>query len=114
MNQILRATTLAGYLEPTPNPRRSNTCAFSRKDILGSAQTGTGKTAAFAIPIIQHLFLNQRRDGKKVLEHLVLTPTRELASQIAENFSIYAKYTNINNVVIYGGVKQKNQEIHPI
>lgn len=111
IEQILRATTFAGYLEPTPIQEEAIPALLAGKDILGSAQTGTGKTAAFAIPIIQHLFLNQRRDGKKSIRALVLTPTRELASQIAENFSIYAKYTNINNVVIYGGVKQKNQEI---
>ena len=75
---ILRATTLAGYLEPTPIQEEAIPALLAGKDILGSAQTGTGKTAAFAIPNYPTPILNQRRDGKKSIRALVLTPTENL------------------------------------
>jgi ATP-dependent RNA helicase RhlE len=77
---------------------------------LGVAQTGTGKTAAFAVPIIQNIFLDENRGiRKRRIRTLVVTPTRELAIQIADNFTAYAANTNINNTVIFGGVKQGKQ-----
>ena len=82
---------------------------LKREDVLGSAQTGTGKTAAFAIPIIQHLAKRQKPDGKRKVTTLVVTPTRELALQIAESFTAYGRYTQIKNTVIYGGVGQGAQ-----
>nr|MBD3622790.1 DEAD/DEAH box helicase [Sunxiuqinia sp.] len=83
---------------------------LSRKDVLGSAQTGTGKTAAFAIPILQHLFHDQRqRNHQRMIKSLIITPTRELAIQIGESLSTYGKYTGIKNTVIFGGVKQGAQ-----
>lgn len=111
IEQILRATTQAGYLTPTPIQEEAIPLLLAGKDILGSAQTGTGKTAAFAIPILQQIFLRQNKDGKRGIRALVLAPTRELAIQTADNFTIYAKYINIRNVVIYGGVPQKKQEV---
>jgi ATP-dependent RNA helicase RhlE len=78
--------------------------------VLGSAQTGTGKTAAFAIPILQHLFLDrQRKKSSGKINALIITPTRELAIQIADSFSTYGRYTELRNTVIFGGVKQGTQ-----
>ena len=79
---------------------------LKRNDVLGSAQTGTGKTAAFALPILHHL-INERINNK--IRALVVTPTRELAIQIGENFTAYSKYNSIRNTVIFGGVKQGAQ-----
>ena len=75
--------------------------------MLGSAQTGTGKTAAFALPILHHL-INEKK-LKNRIKALIVTPTRELAIQIDENFTAYSKYVNIKNTVIFGGVKQGAQ-----
>lgn len=83
---------------------------MNKNDLLGLAQTGTGKTAAFAIPIIQQLYQNKTADKKREIKALVLTPTRELAIQIEECFSDYAKYTGLRHAVIFGGgVNQKPQ-----
>lgn len=80
------------------------------RDVLGSAQTGTGKTAAFAIPIIQHLYQDQRRCSQhRKIKALVITPTRELAIQIGESFTTYGRHTDVNNTVIFGGVGQGSQ-----
>jgi len=77
---------------------------------LGCAQTGTGKTAAFAIPILQHLYNDrERREGKRKIRSLIVTPTRELAIQIYDSFRTYGKYTGLKNAVIFGGVKQGSQ-----
>ena len=107
---ILRALEAEGYAHPTPIQEQSIPILLRRKDLLGCAQTGTGKTAAFAIPILQHLFLNRNRNkGRRKIQALVVTPTRELAIQIGEGFSTYGKFTGIRNTVIYGGVKQGQQ-----
>lgn len=107
---ILKALQAKGYTEPTPIQEQSIPILLQQKDLLGCAQTGTGKTAAFAIPIIQHLHLNNNPDkGKRKVKALVVTPTRELAIQIADSFSVYGKYTGIKNTVIFGGVKQGSQ-----
>ena len=107
---ILRALDAEGYAHPTPIQEQSIPILLRRKDLLGCAQTGTGKTAAFAIPILQHLFLNRNRNkGRRKIQALVVTPTRELAIQIGEGFSTYGKFTGIRNTVIYGGVKQGQQ-----
>ena len=95
------------YETPTSIQQQAIPIILNNKDVLGSAQTGTGKTAAFALPILHHL-INQKNNSKKI-KTLVVTPTRELAIQIAENFTYYAKYTNITNTVIFGGVKQSSQ-----
>lgn len=107
---ILKALKEENYTEPTSIQSRSIPLILKRNDVLGSAQTGTGKTAAFAIPILQHLF-NERtqNNGYHRIKSLVITPTRELAIQIGESFSIYGKFTGITNTVIYGGVNQHTQ-----
>ena len=107
---ILSALKTEGYTTPTPIQERTIPLALDRKDILGCAQTGTGKTAAFAIPIIQ--LLTQDKDlpqGKRKIRALILTPTRELAIQIADSFSSYGRQTPLRYTVIFGGVSQHAQ-----
>ncbi|WP_339734735.1 DEAD/DEAH box helicase [uncultured Sunxiuqinia sp.] len=107
---ILKALKEENYTNPTPIQEKAIPIILSRKDVLGSAQTGTGKTAAFAIPILQHLFHDQRqRNHQRMIKSLIITPTRELAIQIGESLSTYGKYTGIKNTVIFGGVKQGAQ-----
>jgi len=107
---ILKALEEQGYTNPTPIQEQSIPILLRGKDLLGCAQTGTGKTAAFAIPILQHLYLDKLNNkGKRTINALIVTPTRELAIQIADNFSIYGKYTGIKNTVVFGGVKQASQ-----
>ena len=107
---ILKALREKKYKEPTSIQAKSIPLILNREDVLGSAQTGTGKTAAFAIPIIQHLSNGQKKiNGKSKILSLVLTPTRELAIQIGESFTEYGKYTNVKNTVIFGGVSQRPQ-----
>jgi|TARA_B100000745_G_scaffold231124_1_gene155159 ATP-dependent RNA helicase RhlE len=107
---ILRVLKEENYKEPTSIQAKSIPFILDGKDVLGSAQTGTGKTAAFAIPIIQNLSnCKKELKGKPKILSLVITPTRELAIQIGESFKIYGKYTNVNNTVIFGGVKQRSQ-----
>lgn len=111
IDPILKALDAKGYTKPTPVQEQSIPILLNGNDLLGCAQTGTGKTAAFAIPIIQQLHLNKHQDtkGKRKVRALIITPTRELAIQIGENFTTYAKHTGIQNAVIFGGVKQHSQ-----
>jgi len=89
---ILRALEGEGYTHPTPIQEQSIPILLKRKDLLGAAQTGTGKTAAFAIPILQHLFLDRRENKeRRKIKALIITPTRELAIQIADSFTVYGK-----------------------
>lgn len=104
---ILRALKEENYTEPTSIQEQAIPLLLDKNDIMASAQTGTGKTAAFAIPILQHLE-NERSKSKKI-QSLILTPTRELAIQIGESFTTYGKYTSIKNTVIFGGVNQNKQ-----
>lgn len=107
---ILKALRDESYITPTSIQSKSIPLVLDGEDVLGTAQTGTGKTAAFAIPIIQHLSkepVNAKR--KQKILTLVITPTRELAIQIGESFTTYGKYTDIKNTVIFGGVSQKSQ-----
>ncbi len=107
---ILKALSKENYVEPTAIQAKAIPLILKRNDILGSAQTGTGKTAAFAIPILQNLFRDrhQNKNSRKILA-LVITPTRELAIQIGNSFTTYGKYTGIKNTVVFGGVKQGTQ-----
>ena len=107
---ILKALQEEGYTHPTPIQEQAIPILLHRKDLLGCAQTGTGKTAAFTIPILQHLY-NSKGDskGKRKIKSLIVTPTRELAIQINESITSYGKYTGLKNVVIFGGVKQGGQ-----
>ncbi len=111
IDPILQAISAEGYTQPTPIQEQSIPILLSGKDLLGCAQTGTGKTAAFATPILQHLYLNNRQQqkGSRKIKALVITPTRELAIQIADSFTTYGKFTGIKNTVIFGGVKQGAQ-----
>ena len=109
IDPILTALEEKGYTQPTPIQEQSIPILLKRKDLLGCAQTGTGKTAAFAIPIIQHLESSKQEKGRRKVRALVVTPTRELALQIGENFTEYGRYTSIRNTVIFGGVKQGSQ-----
>lgn len=107
---ILKALETEGYTEPTPIQEQSIPHILRGKDLLGCAQTGTGKTAAFAIPILQNLMLQQKEDAyNHNIKALVLTPTRELAIQIDESFEAYGKHTGIRHAVIFGGVSQVQQ-----
>lgn len=107
---ILRALTDENYNEPTPIQAKSIPLVLNGNDVLGCAQTGTGKTAAFSIPIIQQLLLEPYNSkGRRKISGLIVTPTRELAIQIGESISTYAKYTNVRNTVIFGGVSKGAQ-----
>ena len=106
---ILKAIEEKGYTVPTPIQEKAIPVALAKKDILGCAQTGTGKTASFAIPIIQHLHLNKGEGKRSGIKALILTPTRELALQISECIEDYSKYTRIRHGVIFGGVNQRPQ-----
>jgi len=107
---ILRALRSEGYENPTPIQEQAIPILLKGKDLLGVAQTGTGKTAAFGIPILQHLYNAQNgHQGKRRLKALIVTPTRELAIQIGESFTAYGRFTGLRNTVIYGGVKQGKQ-----
>jgi ATP-dependent RNA helicase RhlE len=116
---LLRAVRRAGYVEPTPIQAQAIPHVLTGRDLLGAAQTGTGKTAAFALPILQRFSETSakpngsngnhgKRRGRPV-RSLVLAPTRELALQIGESFDTYGHYTNLANTVIYGGVGQNPQ-----
>ncbi len=104
---VLRALISEGYTIPTPIQEQAIPILIQGSDVLGCAQTGTGKTAAFSIPIIQKLAENN--SGKRKIRALILTPTRELAAQIGDSFTRYGKYTNLRNTVVYGGVSQRSQ-----
>ena len=110
ISPILDALKEQNYIEPTEIQAKSIPLVLNGDDVLGSAQTGTGKTAAFAIPIIQHLMNGEQNHLKnRKISSLVVTPTRELAIQIEENFKAYSKYTKIRSTVIFGGVSQHSQ-----
>ena len=106
---ILKSLKNEGYTKPTPIQEQAIPILLERKDLLGCAQTGTGKTAAFAIPILQ--LLHQAELYKKAvgIQALILTPTRELAIQIDESFAAYGRYLKLKHTVIFGGVSQKSQ-----
>ncbi|AGY54339.1 ATP-dependent RNA helicase rhlE [Bacteroidales bacterium CF] len=106
---ILKALTVEGYTTPTPIQEQAIPIILNNSDILGCAQTGTGKTAAFSIPILQKLYRNVKQGRDKEIKALVLTPTRELAIQIGESFEAYGKYTSLKHTVIFGGVGQRPQ-----
>jgi len=107
---LLKALQAEGYKNPTPIQVQAIPILLKGKDLLGVAQTGTGKTAAFGVPILQHLYNSRNgQQGKRRLKALIVTPTRELAIQIGESFTAYGKFTGLRNTVIFGGVKQGSQ-----
>lgn len=106
---VLKALQEEGYTTPTPIQAKAIPYVLSGKDLLGCAQTGTGKTAAFSIPIIQNLLSETKVSGRKAIRALILTPTRELAAQIGDNVQAYSRHTSLRHTVIFGGVSQKAQ-----
>ncbi len=110
IDPILKALKDKNYTEPTSIQKKVIPLILKRNDVLGTAQTGTGKTAAFAIPIIQLIHrIEGRHQGRPKIRALIVTPTRELAIQIDENIKEYGKYTSVKHTVIFGGVKQGKQ-----
>ncbi|MGE3475567.1 MAG: DEAD/DEAH box helicase [Rhodospirillaceae bacterium] len=106
---LTRALAAEGYTSPTPIQAKAIPRLLEGRDVLGIAQTGTGKTAAFALPMIQHLTKNNRRAASRQTRALILTPTRELALQINEGFATYGKFVGLKRTVIHGGVSEKPQ-----
>ncbi len=106
---ILKSLQEEGYTTPTPIQAQAIPIVLKGTDLLGCAQTGTGKTAAFAIPILQLLSANHTNEKKRKIRSLIVTPTRELAIQIEESFKNYGRHTNLKCTVIFGGVGQKAQ-----
>lgn len=105
---LLKAVSDKGYTTPSPIQQKAIPVVLQGKDVLASAQTGTGKTAGFTLPMIDRLLSNPRQ-GKRKIRALVLTPTRELAAQVYENVKEYSKYVDIKSTVIFGGVNQNAQ-----
>ena len=106
---IQRALRAEGYREPTHIQAAAIPDLLTGRDLLGCAQTGTGKTAAFAVPILQRLYSDRRRAGQRGARVLVLAPTRELASQISDSFGAYGRHLGLRHTVVYGGVRQERQ-----
>ena len=102
--ELLRAVADSGYTEPTPVQRESIPFVLAGRDLLAGAQTGTGKTAAFVLPILQRLHASPRPDGRRVIRVLVLVPTRELAMQVEESVRTYGAHRPIRSTTIFGGV----------
>ncbi|GAB4045294.1 DEAD/DEAH box helicase [Spirosoma litoris] len=111
IDPILKALAEEGYTTPTPIQEQAIPILLNRRDLLGCAQTGTGKTAAFAIPILQLLNEDRRKNpnGPRRIKTLIMTPTRELAIQISESFAAYGRHLNLRHTVIFGGVSQHAQ-----
>jgi ATP-dependent RNA helicase RhlE len=109
IDPILKAVSEEGYTVPTPIQAQSIPIILQGTDLLGCAQTGTGKTAAFAIPILQLLSLAKPHHKQKKIRSLIVTPTRELAIQIGESFNAYGRHTGLVSTVIFGGVNQNPQ-----
>jgi ATP-dependent RNA helicase RhlE len=102
--ELLRAVSDQGYPEPTPVQREAIPAILAGRDLLAGAQTGTGKTAAFALPMLQRLAARRSPDGRRPVRALVLTPTRELAAQVGESFQTYGRHLALRCAVIFGGV----------
>jgi ATP-dependent RNA helicase RhlE len=109
IDPILKALQEEGYTIPTPIQVQAVPIVLQGSDLLGCAQTGTGKTAAFAIPILQLLSENRTYDKRRKVRSLIVTPTRELAIQIGESFKAYGRHTGLNSTVVFGGVNQNPQ-----
>jgi ATP-dependent RNA helicase RhlE len=109
LEPILNALTKQGYTEPTPIQQQAIPYVLDGRDVMGCAQTGTGKTAAFAIPIIQRIHASKQVDNSNKIRALIVTPTRELAIQIEESFKNYGSELKLRYTVIFGGVNQSQQ-----
>ena len=107
--ELLKALDAEGYTTPTPIQLKAIPSVLEGRDLLGIAQTGTGKTAAFALPILQRLMADRKPAPRKGCRALILSPTRELATQISESFKTYGRHTGLQSGVIFGGVGYKPQ-----
>ena len=103
--ELLRAISEQGYTEPTPIQRKAIPTVLQGKDVLAGAQTGTGKTAGFTLPLLQRLSTPPTRNGRRPVRALVLTPTRELAAQVGDSVQTYGRHLPMKSAVIFGGVK---------
>jgi len=108
--RLLKALAQEGYETPTPIQAQAIPHVLAGKDLLGIAQTGTGKTASFALPILQRLAAEKRTAAPKTARALILSPTRELAAQIADNFKAYGRFMNLNVTTVFGGVSEYQQK----
>ena len=108
---LLKAVDKEGYIEPTPIQAQSIPAILRGSDVLGCAQTGTGKTATYALPIIQLICETKKKDAPANIQALILVPSRELAIQVGNNISTYSQFTKVRHAVLYGGVKQDEQII---
>ncbi|NOY47612.1 MAG: DEAD/DEAH box helicase [Chlorobi bacterium] len=110
-NSLLKALSEKNYSVPTPVQESTIPLVLDKKDVIASAQTGTGKTAAFALPILELLIskLDAPKKGKKI-RSLIISPTRELAGQIENDFKVYGKYTNLRTAVVFGGTSIEPQK----
>ena len=104
-NALLKAVSKQGYTTPSPIQQKAIPLILERKDVLGSAQTGTGKTAGFTLPMLQILSQGQQLRLRPI-RALILTPTRELAAQVYNNVKGYSEFLDIRSTVIFGGVNQ--------
>src|SRR5436309_1831319 len=111
IDPLLRALEAEGYTKPTPIQEQAIPVVLAGRDILGCAQTGTGKTASFVLPLLQRMHEQKQASGVSghQLKALILTPTRELATQIHESIENYGKFLKLKSVVIFGGVSQSRQ-----
>jgi len=107
-NALLKAVEKQGYKTPSPIQEKAIPLILEGKDVLASAQTGTGKTAGFTLPMLQILDAT-RSDKFRPIRALILTPTRELAAQVYDNVRDYGAYLNMKSTVVFGGVKEKDQ-----
>src|SRR5438105_9930043 len=110
--ELLRAVTEAGYTTPTPIQAQAIPVILAGRDVMGGAQTGTGKTAGFALPILQKLAVHANASpspARHPVRALILTPTRELAVQVEESIRTYGKHTKLRSTVVFGGIDIKQQ-----
>ena len=108
IDPILRAVKEQKYVQPTPIQAEAIPALLNGRDVLGCAQTGTGKTAAFALPVLQHLAADKPK-GRRNVRALILSPTRELAGQIGESFQAYGKHLDLRTTTVFGGVSERRQ-----
>lgn len=107
--ELLRAASEKGYTTPTPIQSQAIPLILEGRDIMGSAQTGTGKTAGFTLPLLERLMVNKPETKRRSVRALILTPTRELAAQVAESVDTYGKFLPLRTAVVFGGVNINTQ-----
>src|SRR5690554_224873 len=107
--ELLRAVAEMGYSKPSPIQLKAIPAVLAGGDILAGAQTGTGKTAGFALPLLQRLHQSTKPEGKRAVRGLILTPTRELAAQVGESVANYGRYMPLSSSIIFGGVNIRPQ-----